>query len=75
MYQSKKSLQSQIKILEKELQEYKERAVGDKKLGKCVSNQCLDCKYAVTSGGSYFRVLLGCAKDCVCEDYEPIEDR
>lgn len=75
MRQSKKDLLSRIKFLEDLLELYKSRAVGTAALKQCKSNMCLDCKYAVVAEGRFHQTLFGCSKDCLCEDYDPVNLR
>lgn len=45
--------------------------VESKKLKPAVSKSCENCRYVVTS--RWDGEVLGCRKDCVCEDFSPKE--
>lgn len=75
MHQSKKDLLSRIRFLEGLIEQYKIHAVGTADLRQCKSNMCFDCKYAVVSEGLFNQTLFGCSKDCLCEDYDPVNLR
>ena len=40
-------------------------------IGRCASNMCLSCKYALTIGENPCRRAYACLKDRVCGDYDP----
>lgn len=68
----KSYLKTRIAELEAELKERRAAAVGDVPLGQCRSNMCVDCIHAVVSYSRYgMRQLIGCAKDCRCDDFMP----
>lgn len=76
MYESKKQLRMRIARLEDELFAYKRRSALEPRLEPCKSNMCYDCKYAVvTELLSGARRLHGCVKNCLCDDYEPVQLR
>lgn len=79
MFQTKRAMQLKIDDQSKEISRLKEEINGLKDavtslegVGRCVSNMCMDCKYALTIGGKYNRRPYACLKDVVCPDYSPV---
>lgn len=65
-------LKNRLDAIETELQTIKPvLAVGG--LKPAVSRLCKDCRFVVTS--RYNGDILGCNKECVCEDYYPKEGK
>lgn len=63
-----------LKVLLREVEE-KNKAYGGK-LEPCRSGQCLGCKFSVAVSDSMWRkpLLVGCSKELLCDDYQPINN-
>lgn len=79
MFQTKREMQIKIDDQSEEISRLKEEINGLKDaltslegVGRCVSNMCLDCKYALTIGEKYNRRPYACLKNLTCQDYSPV---
>lgn len=76
LWNSKRSLQATIvglkrenSKLKQEIDELQNIVWGLENIGHCVSNYCLNCKYALVTGNSYDRKAVGCIREKLCPNF------
>lgn len=74
---SKRELMEENKRLRTVLKEIEDLNTDyGNELNPCRSEQCFDCRFAVTAGGNgWFEhrpVLVGCRKGIICDDFQPL---
>ncbi len=61
-----------IKNLKEANEQLQEALTALDGVGRCISNLCLNCRYAFTIGNDFTRRPYACLKKQVCDDYDPV---
>ena len=70
-----KKQKAEILMLRKQIRNMEDAITGLKGVGRCISNYCLSCNYAITFEVGSEREPYACLKDSVCENYEPVSPK
>lgn len=62
----------EIERLQRDIEELQSKLIGINGIGRCVSNWCLTCQYAITAGEGIHRRAYACMREYVCKDYIPV---